>query len=209
VKSWIGLVCLAATAAGTDARLKAVEARYNTAASLTVDFEQRLLVKGRLPRTESGRLLMLKPRRMRFDYAQPVGKFFLSDGKWAYYFTPVSNRVEKTKLKESDDFRTPLALLLGGLKFGRDFDDTTIKPVPEGLEVHTYPKNRNLDFEELTLTIAPDSSIRKIVMKNPDNSLMEFTLKNERLNAGVGAALFQFVPPPGAEIVEVKAFGVE
>lgn len=202
-------MCLSALAAGTDARLKKVEARYNSAASLTVEFEQRLLVKGRMPKIESGRLLMLKPRRMRFDYAQPVGKFFLSDGKWAYYFTPASNRVEKTRLKESDDFRTPLALLLGGLKFGRDFEDITIREIDGGFEVRALPKNRELDFDELTLTIAQDSSIRRIVMKNPDNSLMEFTLTNERLNAGVGAALFQFVPPPGAEVVEVKAFGVE
>jgi outer membrane lipoprotein carrier protein len=215
VKTWIGFVCVAALAMGpeprqkTDARLKPVEARYNSSLSLTVDFEQRLLVKGRLPKLESGRLLMLKPRRMRFDYAQPMGKFFLSDGKWAYFFIPSSNRVEKTKLKESEDFRTPLALLLGGLKFGRDFEEITIKAIDDVLEVSALPKNRRFEFEKIVLHIGKDSSIRKILMTQTDNSVMEFTLSNERLNAGVGEALFQFLPPPGATVVEVKLFGVQ
>jgi len=209
VKACCGFVCLAALAAGPDARLKPVEDHYNNARSLTADFEQRLLVKGRMPRIESGRLVMLKPRRMRFDYAQPSGKFFLSDGKWAYYYSPAANRVEKARLKESEDYRTPLALLLGRLKFTREFDDILIKDTAEGFEVTASPKNRSFEFDEAVFTIGKDNAIVRLRLMNPDNSIMEFNLRNERLNAPVGEAIFQFIPPPGAEMVEVKTFGVD
>ena len=202
-----GIVWLAAVfAAGPDPRLKAVEDHYNNARSLTAEFDQKLLVKGRLPRVESGRIVLLKPRRMRLDYAQPQGKFFLSDGKTAYYFTPSTNRVEKTALKESDDFRSPLALMLGRLHFQRDFEEIQVTDVADGVEVRALPKNRNFDFDEALFTIGKDSVIRRIQLKNPDSSIMEFTLREEKLNAPVGDALFQFVKPAGAEVVVVKAF---
>ena len=64
---------------------------------------------------------------------------FLSDGKFFWLYTPDSNRVEKIKMKESDDMRAPLAFLLGKLDFDKEFqkiearsqgDDTCSWPIP-------------------------------------------------------------------------------
>ena len=58
---------------------------------------------------------------MRWEYSQPAGKLFLSDGKLIYYYNPIANRAEKMKLQESEDMRAPLAFLLGKLDFQKDF----------------------------------------------------------------------------------------
>ena len=52
---------------------------------------------------------------MRWEYSEPAGKLFLSDGKLIYYYNPVSKRAEKLKLRESEDMRAPLAFLLVNL----------------------------------------------------------------------------------------------
>ena len=65
--------------------------------------------------------MLRKPGKMRWDYSQPKGKLFVSDGKFLWLYTPDENRVEKMKLKESEDMRAPLAFLLGKLDFDKEF----------------------------------------------------------------------------------------
>ena len=73
-------------------------------------------------------MTLRKPGRMRWDYSEPSGKLFLSDGKDVYLYTPDANRVEKTKLKASEDMRAPLAFLLGKLDFSKEFRDFSVTP---------------------------------------------------------------------------------
>ena len=54
---------------------------------------------------------------MRWNYSKPEGKFFLSDSKFFYFYSPSTGQVEKTKLKDADDLRLPLAFLLGKMDF--------------------------------------------------------------------------------------------
>ena len=109
----LALVSLAAVAwadtGDTDALLKGVEERYNHAKTLEVLFTETYSVQQRMRKPESGTLYLRKPGRMRWDYQTPAGKLFLSDGKNAYLYTPAAKRVEKMKLKESEDMRAPLA----------------------------------------------------------------------------------------------------
>ena len=67
--------------------------------------------------------MLRKPGKMRWDYSQPAGKLFVSDGKFLWLYTPAENRVEKMKLKESEDMRAPLAFLLGKLDFDKEFQN--------------------------------------------------------------------------------------
>ena len=64
-----------------------VDSHYNKLHSLRAGFTESYKGLG-IERTESGTLLMLKPGRMRWDYAQPAGKLFLIDGKYALVLRP-------------------------------------------------------------------------------------------------------------------------
>ena len=57
----------------------------------------RIRLRSGLKRTESGTLRLRKPGRMRWDYTDPAGKLFLSDGKNLYLYTPANNEVESSK----------------------------------------------------------------------------------------------------------------
>ena len=102
------VVCLAAVSAFAadpllDQALKGLQDRYNHAKTLQISFNETYTVQGRPHQSESGTLTLRKPGRMRWDYTTPPGKLFLSDGKDVYLYTPDAKRVEKMRLRESED----------------------------------------------------------------------------------------------------------
>jgi outer membrane lipoprotein carrier protein len=199
----IVLITLAPAApAETGNLLKNVEKRYNSARTLQLRFQQSYAVPSRGRRTETGELYLRKPGRMRWNYTAPAGKQFVSDGKDAYFYSPNTNRVEKMKLKESDDMRAPLAFLLGRLDFQRDFREFGFRPETGGTWVVAHPKSDRLPYRQVEFLVSPAFEIRELKVVSQDNSTLEFRFENERMNPALSDSLFRFQPPPGAEIVE-------
>jgi outer membrane lipoprotein carrier protein len=184
--------------------LKGVEQRYNRAKTLQVHFVESYTVQGRARKTESGELTLRKPGRMRWDYTTPSGKLFVSDGKDVYLYTPEAHRVEKTKLKASDDMRAPLAFLLGKLDFAKDFRDFEVKA--EGLNqlITAKAKNDKFPYEQVQMLVTPDYEIQRMTISLQDMSLLTFQLDGEKLNPVVDDALFQFQMPAGATLVDAE-----
>lgn len=196
--------CLAAAAGAADlaAVLRGIEQRYNRAATLEARFEQRHLVAGRPRRVESGRLVLRKPGRMRWEYAQPPGKLFLCDGRWVWLYSPAMQQVERARLKDSEDFRAPLAFLLGRLDMRRHFGTFELSEQADLLELRAWPKSDRAPFTRVDFTLDPQFSIRRLIVHSPDGAAMEFLFSEERLNVAVPESAFRFVPPPGTPVVE-------
>jgi outer membrane lipoprotein carrier protein len=201
---WIGLLAVSAFAAESplDTLLKGVESRYNRAKTLQVLFKEDYTPAGRPRRTESGLLMLRKPLRMRWDYSQPKGKLFISDGKELWLYTPAENRAEKMPLKMSDDMRAPLAFLLGKLNFQKEFRN--IKSTPEGANtrITAEPKSDNLPYSQVEFVVTPEYQIRQVKVVGFDKSVLDFTFDQERVDPSLDAKLFQFTLPPGARLVE-------
>jgi outer membrane lipoprotein carrier protein len=202
---WVSLACLPLQAADLDGLLKGVEQRYNRAKTLQVHFNESYTVQGRPRKSESGQLTLRKPGRMRWDYSAPSGKLFLSDGKDVYLYTPDAHRVEKTKLKASEDMRAPLAFLLGKLDFAKEFRDFDVKPDGANYVVVTAKaKTDRLPYEKIEMLIAPDYEIQRLVVNGQDLSILTFQFDGEKLNPPVDDALFKFQMPTGATLVDAK-----
>jgi len=186
----------------TTALLNAVQDRYNHARTLEVLFQQTYSMRGRVSRTESGELFLRKPGRMRWQYSSPKGKLFISDSKEVYLYTPSSNTVQKMKVRESEDMRTPLAFLLGRLDFFKDFKRFLSEPDNSDVRIIADPKSDQAPYTEVEFVVTPSHEIRYLRITGQDQSVMEFRFSNEKLNPPLAESLFRFVPPPGAEVVE-------
>ena len=183
--------------------LKGVEDRYNRAKSLQVSFIEHYTPNGGGQRTEAGVILLRRPLRMRWDYSQPKGKLFVSDGKYLWIYTPAQNRAERMLFKESDDMRVPLAFLLGKLNFEKEFQN--IQWHPEGADdvrITAVPKTDNLPFSGVEFVIARDSHIKTIQVTYFDKSVLSYSFEQEKMNPPVDAKAFQFELPKGAELVD-------
>jgi outer membrane lipoprotein carrier protein len=182
--------------------LQRVEARYNHAKTLQVLFEEQYTRPGQIQRSESGVLSLRKPGRMRWDYTQPKGKQFLSDGKFLYLYTPDTNRAEKTKMKETDDMRAPLAFLLGKLNFQKEFRNIQEEPDAAGRRIIAEPKSDNLPYSRVEFVVTPAGQIRQVRVTGFDKSFLIFTFEQEKMDVPLNAKLFQFSLPPGAQLQE-------
>jgi len=202
----VSLACVPTLAAGsvTDL-LKAVEQRYNRVKTVQVLFQQTYTVQGGRQIREGGELFLRKPGRMLWRYSRPEGKLFVSDGKFVYLYTPSANRVEKMSLKETEDMRAPLAFLLGKLDFWRDFRKFTSRPEGEDTRIVAEPKSDQLPYNEVEFVVTPGKEIRYLRVTGQDHSVMEFTFAGEKINPPLAESLFQFQPPPGAELVDTSA----
>jgi outer membrane lipoprotein carrier protein len=187
--------------------IKGVETRYNSTRTLEARFEQRWLAGGRARRIESGTLKLLKPGKMRWDYTAPAGKLFLSDGKTLWYASPSTGRIERAPMKSADDFRTPLAFLLGKLNFKKTFQDFELRESGTDTTVTALPKDSRSPYSRVEFSVSPSNEITRLLVTGLDETVMEFRFSGEKLNAGLDAALFRFKPAPGAEVVEVRGFG--
>jgi len=185
-----------------DTVLKGVESRYNQAKTLQVSFQEDYTAPGHSRRTESGILMLRKPGRMRWNYSDPAGKLFVSDGKLLWLYTPSENRVEKMKFQESDDMRAPLAFLLGKLHFDKEFRNLQARSEGADTRIVAEPRTDNLPYSAVEFVVAPDNHIKEVKVTGFDKSVLHFTFDGERLDPKLADSLFHFEVPKGAELVE-------
>jgi outer membrane lipoprotein carrier protein len=139
---------------------------------------------------------------MRWEYADPAGKLFVSDGKNVYLYTPGDSHAEKSKLKETDDMRAPLAFLLGKLDFDKEFKSFSTTGEGDAAWIAAEPKSANLAYTKVEFQAGATGEIHRVRITGQDKSRLEFSFSNEKLNAPVAPALFAFQPPPGISLVE-------
>jgi len=201
-------VCLPVFAAspGLDGQLKSIEARYNRAQSLKLNFSETYAGIKSPVQNDSGVLYLRKPGRMRWEYSSPAGKLFISDGKDVVLYTPDEQRAEKSKLKESEDMRAPLAFLLGKLDFKKEFKSFETRGSGAGASSENWiiaePKSENLAYSKVEFLATPEGEILRVRITGQDQSKLDFTFSNEQLNVPVAPSLFTFHPPPGVQVVE-------
>jgi outer membrane lipoprotein carrier protein len=184
----------------------AVDARYNHLKTLQAEFTELYRGAG-MERTESGTLWLKKPGKMRWEYRSPTEKLFVSDGKDAWFYVPADKQARKMAAKKLEDFRSPLAFLLGKTKLEKELrglslapdvtpmqaGDTVLRGVPQGMEDRV---------SEILLEVSAEHQIVRIVIQEVDGSATEYRFTGQREDVVVGDGQFRFQPPAGIETVD-------
>jgi len=179
-----------------------VDRHYNQLHSLKAGFTESYEGMG-MSRSESGTLLLLKPGRMKWEYASPAGKLFLLDGKYAWFYTRGDPQVQRIPAKQLDDLRSPLRFLLGHTQLEKELNNLKLASAANGRFTLTgQPKGQENRIQRLTLTVTVDGAITAIEIEEVDGALTRFTFTAEQPNAAVSAAAFHFTPPAGVPIVD-------
>jgi outer membrane lipoprotein carrier protein len=220
VLSWMlaGAAILAANGE-TAMVVRAVEARYAHATTLQAEFYERYHAGNGGGQAESGTVYFSKPGRMRWEYESPEQKLFVVDGKNAWFYVPADRTASRAAVKESDDWRTPLALLTGRIHLDRLcgrielLDEASGTSAPADLPYD--PRNRILRcvphktsdpneqpaFREILFEVSPDAEIARVVIREPGDVETEFRFGNWKENLPLAESNFHFEPPIGVTIV--------
>jgi outer membrane lipoprotein carrier protein len=179
-----------------------IDQHYNSLHSLEVQFTQTYEGMG-MNRKEAGVLLLRKPGRMRWTYAQPAGKLFVLDGKYGYFYSPGDTEVQRVPVKKLDDMRSPLRLLLGHTKLEQELTGLQIMPQADGTYLLTgIPKGLEKRVASFSLTATADGTIRAMKIEETDGITNAFAFSDEKANAPAPDAEFVFNVPAGVKVVE-------
>jgi len=185
---------------------KAVDRRYNELQAFRADFVESYRGAG-IERSESGRLWLKKPGKMRWEYTQPREKVFVTDGSNAYFYVTGDQQARRAPVKKLDDLRSPLRYLLGKTKLQKEFADLEfaprVAPLTAGnVVLHGQPKSLADRVSDVVFEITPEGRIARLVVEEVDGSTTEFRFSNMVENPAVEEAKFRFRPPPGVQVVE-------
>ena len=209
IKRALALLCvLAAPLAAQndlDPFINALQSKYNKLASWSAGFTQIYNAPGERTRRESGRLLLKKPGRMRWDYTAPENKLFVSDGKWLYEYVAAEKLATRVAVKEADDLRSAFLFLLGRGNLRRDFkriEWANEAPLTAGQRVLRLVPKRG-DVRELLVEVEPATlQLKRLTIINGNGGRSDFIFSNLRENPPTNAEQFTFTAPAGVRVVE-------
>src|SRR5882672_5650009 len=209
--------------ADTKSSVARLEARYRTPKTLEASFLERYTENGRLVRVEAGTVYFKRPGKMRWDYQAPVRNLFLVAGKTAWFYVPADHTATRVPAKESADWRTPLALLVGDMKLSRVCEHVlpAIDERPENPE-HAMlycqlrgaaskspkraagepPLQKPTNGEAVFFEVDRSSGdLARVLIRDPGGIGIEFSFTDWRIDPLVPDSLFRFDPPKGVAIV--------
>ncbi len=156
--------------------------------------------------TETGRLLVKKPGKMRWDYSAPDQKQFVSDGVKMYSYIPEDKQVIVASVPAADEATTPTLFLTGKGNLPRDFTASIVE-LPTGMPpgsraLKLVPRTRQRDYDWLMLVVDPDSlTIRGLVTIDAQGGKSSFSFTNLKENVGLADKVFAFKIPRGVDVI--------
>lgn len=192
-----------------------LEEHYRHPHTLQAVFLERYSEGRKESRVESGSVYFRRPGQMRWEYDSPEKKLFLDDGKTTWFYVPYDHTVTKSPVKESSDWRTPLALLTGKADLSRlcrEIDLVNESGLPSGHAVlRCLPKEaKNAagenDYKEVLLEVdASSGELARIEVRQPGGIDLEYRFGKWQTDIPLGADLFHFDVPRGVAIVDGTA----
>ncbi len=197
----------------------ALESRYQHAATLRAAFYERYDDGKGGGQAESGTVYFSRPGRMRWEYESPEQKLFLVDGKNVWFYVPADHTASRAKMKESSDWRTPIALLAGKADLGKlcrslevlDASAASAKPIEKPLSpadsvLRCTPRDATgamgEQIRDVVLEMDPEAHLVRVLIHEPGNLVTEFRFGNWQENIPIPEDKFHFSPPQGVAVVD-------
>ena len=211
--------------------VRAIENRYHNAKTLKAIFLERYSSARDSLQVESGTVYFSRPGRMRWEYESPQTKLFVADGKTVWFFVPADHTVTRAPMKESADWRTPLALLTGKTKLSSLCDridvnsagtpaapgHVTLRCLPRGEAKKSAPASGAVNgdaslsgpdqpFDQVLLEVDRETGeLADVRVLQPGGIELDFRFGNWVENLPLEESLFHFQAPSGVAIVNQAA----
>jgi outer membrane lipoprotein carrier protein len=181
-----------------------VAAAYKVVNTVKADFTQIRTdpVTGQKD-TEKGHLSLKRPKKMRFDFVSPQPRTFVTNGKTLWIYDPTSKQVIE---QEDLGGNSGMGVLLDDLSKLDDLFTTTLlpddKPPKPTVTLHLVPKKDGV-FQSLDLTLTRQKYVlQDLDLVDPMGAHTEMHFANVRFDVDVPDTDFDFVPPPGVQVVK-------
>ncbi len=184
-----------------------VQAQYDKSPGFKTHFrhESRLKAMSQTDVAE-GWMYFQKPSRMRWQYESPPQhkKEFVSDGRQVWMYIPQDQVVMVYPVSQVLRSDLVMRFFSGVGQFQRDFQISWKQP-PEGnlpYVIELVPRKAAPELKVLTLTINPRTYlVEKLEFSNALGEETRFTFSQSQMDVRLKPDFFNFVPPPGVQVV--------
>lgn len=173
---------------------------FSEVSSVRADFKQQVLAKNKKVLQEtSGKMLLLRPGKFRWDYKKPYEQQIVSNGKkvWMYDID-----LEQVTVKKVDKAlgSTPALLLSGNTPIEENFSIKELGEEQDLRWVELLPLQKESGFERLVLAF---SGINLVSMEIYDafGQLTRLSFANIERNPIIDPAKFDFVAPKDVDVI--------
>jgi outer membrane lipoprotein carrier protein len=186
-----------------------MQAFYEKIQDLKADFKQEISspTTGRT-KTTYGVVKLKKPGKMRWDYAKPEKKHFISDGTVLWVYEPEDQQAFKQELK-SQNLSAAVTFLTGKGKLADEFTFELLADGAVGQKgdyaVKLTPKVPSAQFKTITLVVDPKAfQVKLSVVATPDGGQSKVWFTGIDLNKKLDEKVFKFTPPAGVRVIVAK-----
>jgi len=154
---------------------------------------------GRVPQESSGTFAFARPGKFRWSYEKPHPQIIVGDGEKLWIYDPDLNQVIVRKLDRALG-STPAALLAGDDALEKKFEVLDGGKNADVEYVDAKPRAADSGFASVRIGLK-DNVPRTMELHDSFGQVTQLSFGPFERNAAVDAALFRFVPPPGADVV--------
>lgn len=182
---------------------------YSQVKTMQADFVQEY-VAGLKEKSAKGKVYISRPGKMKWEYLDPKGKFFLADGQHLSLYDPQFKQVMQSKQSSPDQAPIGLALLFGQKKASSIFNIDMIKEDQTTVTLKLTPKEAAPNIEQIQMVLSKGKvySIKEskvIDVFGGENTMRFNNIKN---NIKISAGVFEFKKPKNAKVVSTDNFSL-
>ena len=183
--------------------IKNVQENYNQTNDATIEFTQTVVYPlSQMAKTIKGTLYIKKVHKYRIDTDDKV---IVTNGKTSWIYMPSSHQVIIDKFRDDKNTITPDKFLLN---VPSDYYTVLISTQGSGKEA-TYtlrltPKSDNSFIRSIKIVVNGDWTVRSAEVSDMNDTKYTYTVNNLKMNTGLSDSEFDFVPPKGAQVVDLR-----
>ncbi len=203
---YLALACLVPTAVlADDSAATQLKALLQPLVTLRADFSQRIFsADGYEIQSSQGEMHVARPGKLRWIIAPPMEQWLISDGSTLWLYDPDLEQVIIRPFQQSIA-DTPAMLFGGGADQLEENYSVSVSRSEDGASYILKPLVSTGLYEQITLVFSGETPIQIIIV----DSLAQRTdivLSNAQRNMPLSEeqidALFNFIPPPGVDILQ-------
>jgi outer membrane lipoprotein carrier protein len=194
-----------------------VQSFYDQTKTLQADFEQTRYTRlyDRYDRAR-GKVVFKKPGMMRWDYAEPNGQVFVSDGKKLLIYQPPEEGERGGQLieraLEEDQLPSAFSFLIGSGNLEKDFEVRLLEHDDEqfqdGYVLQLVPRKPTPNYEQLVFYVRTLMTgtkragiVQRVLIIDSSGNRNRFDFSKIKFNRDVSDKRFNYRPPKGTQRV--------
>lgn len=180
-----------------------VQDNYSRIEDATIAFTQTVVYPlSKLTKTITGTLYLKKGNKYRIDTDDKV---IVTDGKTSWVYLPGSQQVLIDNFRNDKNTITPDKFLLDvPSDYFAVLLSTTKTAKGEQYTLRLTPKSDNSFIRSIRIVVDSDWTVRSAEVSDMNDTRTTFTVDSLETNTGLPNSEFEFIPPKGAQVVDLR-----